>query len=365
MGSRIGALIAALWFPSLTYLNAACGRCYNWLGAGGGMLVWSDGSLPVRGRGDGDCPGSIAGFCGKWSPGLFLSLSLFFLPGSRGEKGTTVLAANRGDFFPFAGLFLGGFCRPRLFEHLDARPDLPGPRHHGFHLLPKYLWNVLLLTGSAALLLASSPILFLAWWSRKRPGSWPVDKIATILFLSGFGLAAARGWWRGGYDQFGKESVLAGCWLLGVAWTVWALSRKRRAQGERTEDGGRWKVGGVPAAAWWALVLTPFLLGFGTATSVADYAGQGRFFTAAGRLLLDPPARGQPGGCGSRGPDGPRAFAGSRVALPGRPYRLATFLPNRRCRFGPKKGRLRVDRGWRRPLAKWAELRRYLFDGDR
>jgi len=44
---------------------------------------------------------------------------------------------------------------------------------------------------------------------------------------------------------------------------------------------------GVPSSVLWGLVLTPFLCGIGTNTSIADYAGQGTvFFVAAGILML-------------------------------------------------------------------------------
>jgi hypothetical protein len=47
------------------------------------------------------------------------------------------------------------------------------------------------------------------------------------------------------------------------------------------------KAKGVPSSVLWGLVLTPFLCGIGTNTSIADYAGQGTvFFLAAGILML-------------------------------------------------------------------------------
>jgi hypothetical protein len=47
------------------------------------------------------------------------------------------------------------------------------------------------------------------------------------------------------------------------------------------------KAKGVPSSVLWGLVLTPFLCGIGTNTSIADYAGQGTvFFLAPGILML-------------------------------------------------------------------------------
>jgi len=71
---------------------------------------------------------------------------------------------------------------------------------------------------------------------------------------------------------------------LGVAWTVWAVGRKSKPEKRGTDETG---LKSAPRPILWALVLTPFLCGIGTNTSIADYAGQGTlFFLAAGILML-------------------------------------------------------------------------------
>jgi hypothetical protein len=191
-------------------------------------------------------------------------------------------------FFVGRDALLSSWAAGRIFQETTGT--------HGFHLLPKYLWEMIyyIYRVGRAFVWLLPPILLLSWWRRENPGLWSVQKIAGVLFLTGFSLAAARGWWRGGYDQFGKESVLAGCWLLGVAWTVWAVNRGVDIKEGISKIGGEELVLGnlglVAGGSIWfscALVLTPFLLGFGTATSVADFAGQGTvFFAAAGVWLL-------------------------------------------------------------------------------
>ena len=160
---------------------------------------------------------------------------------------------------------------------------------HGWFIVPKYGWEIFyyfyrVIRAFVWLL----PVILIFWWlSRRNPERWKLERIAVILFTAGLALAAVRGWWRGGIEQFSKESVLAGCWLLGVAWTGWVVRSRADARVKRTEGREQMMAEGVPSSVLWGLVLTPFLCGIGTNTSIADYAGQGTvFFVAAGILIL-------------------------------------------------------------------------------
>ena len=107
---------------------------------------------------------------------------------------------------------------------------------------------------------------------------------------------------------------------------------------------------GVPSSVLWGLVLTPFLCGIGTNTSIADYAGQGTvFFVAAGILMLGtlPAASIQSVAVVSLA--GLCLIQASRVSssLLGM-YRLGSVLEqNENLGVGPEAGRLQVDRNTR------------------
>jgi hypothetical protein len=157
---------------------------------------------------------------------------------------------------------------------------------HGWFILPKYGWEIFYyFYRIARAFIWLLPAILIFWCLNKRdPLKWTAKKIATILFVAGLSLGALRGWWRGGIEHFGKDSVLAGCWLLGVTWTVWAVRRKSKAEERGTGETG---CNLATRSILWALVLTPFLSGIGTNTSIADYAGQGTiFFVAAGILMM-------------------------------------------------------------------------------
>jgi hypothetical protein len=234
---------------------------------------------------------------------------------------------------------------------------------HGWFIVPKYGWELfyyLYRMGRAFVWLLPG-ILFFWWLGKKTPVKWPAERIATILFSAGLLLAAVRGWWRGGIEQFGKESVLAGCWLLGVAWTVWAV--KRRAEDgqrmsedrrQRTENGSQWSVvggrravGGGQKPVLWGLVATPFLCGIGTNTSIADYAGQGTvFFAATGILLFGQLPSPRIAWVAGVAMVGLCLIQSSRVSssLLGM-YRLGSvFDQTELLTVGPEAGRLHVDR---------------------
>jgi len=106
-------------------------------------------------------------------------------------------------------------------------------------------------------------------------------------------------------------------------------------------------VGSGRNSVLWALVLTPFLCGIGTNTSIADYAGQGTvFFAAAGILLLgfaEPTAIFRVAAVALAGLC---LIQASRVssALLGM-YRLGSVLDQtEKLKTGPEAGGLRVDR---------------------
>ena len=344
-----------LMISSLTYGNAgARSPCYNWLVLIGAMLVWSGwfrfvaarrGALEVA-------LGLFFIFTGKWSSWIVFTpwmLAVLLLAGPKDGRvrfgvvaGTATVLLTGGFLVFFVGLdaLKSTWETGRIFQDTT--------RTHGFYLLPKYAWEILYYcyrVARAYVWLLPGVLLF--WWlAWRQPLRWPIGKIGTILFMAGFFLAAARGWWRGGYDQFGKESVLAGCWLLGVVWTT-----RQRAEGggQKTKLGGRGSVVDIPASVLCALVLTPFLLGFGTATSIADYAGQGTvFLTAAGCLAL---ARVPSKGSGKKFPLAIVALTGLGLIQASRVSSSLLDLSrigsiwnqNARLTFGPEKERFFVD----------------------
>jgi hypothetical protein len=216
---------------------------------------------------------------------------------------------------------------------------------HGWFIVPKYGWEIFYyfyrVVRAFVWLL---PAIFIFWGLKRRnPEKWPATKIATILFSAGLSLGALRGWWRGGIEQFGKESVLAGCWLFGVAWTVWAVGRKSKPEKRGTDETG---LKSAPRPILWALVLTPFLCGIGTNTSIADYAGQGTvFFVAAGVLMLSSLSATSIESVAAVSLVGLCLIQASRVSssLLGM-YRLGSvFEQTEKLSFGPERGGLLVS----------------------
>jgi hypothetical protein len=348
-------------------MTAYCGGirtpCYNWMILLGAMLVWS-GWLRAGSSRLGAVElgaGLTIALIGKWGAALLLlvlfsTLSLFgrssFLGPSRKDWQTALLtfALTMGGFAVYAG-------REGIQDTLRAGVLIAQTTgSHGGFIVPKYGWEILYYAYRVArAYFWLVPAILTFWWlARRKPRKWTPEKIAGVLFAAGLSLAAVRGWWRGGIEQFGKESVLAGCWLLGVAWTVWAL--KRRAEdggrmpedrGPRTEDGSRWAVGGGQKPVLWGLVATPFLCGIGTNTSIADYAGQGTvFFAAAGILLFGQLPSPRIAWVAGVAMVGLCLIQSSRVssALLGM-YRLGSvFDQNEKLSFGPEKQRLLVSR---------------------
>ena len=270
--------------------------CYNWMILVGAILIWSGWLRCGLCR---NAPleiglGLAVAMVGKWTATPFLVAPLLVL---------SVLKKNHGwgpSRSEWVGSFLVGIAAAVGLNFYAGTEgilntiqvgiiDAQTTGSHGWFIVPKYAWEMFYYfyrIGRAFVWLLPAILLF--WWlAKKNREKWTTSRIATILFSGGLLLAAGRGWWRGGIEQFGKESVLAGCWLLGVAWTVWVVRSGADTRVKKTEGREQMMAEGVPSSVLWGLVLTPFLCGIGTNTSIADYAGQGTvFFVAAGILML-------------------------------------------------------------------------------
>ena len=328
--------------------------CYNWMILVGAILAWAGwlrcgysrlGPLEMG-------LGFTFALVGKW--GAALSLLVLFTALSL-INGRNLTGPGRNEWIKamlvftvttvgFA-LYAGGKGIKDTLEAGILIAQTTGS--HGWFIVPKYGWELfyyLYRMGRAFVWLL--PAIFLFWWLvKKNPGKWSTQKVATILFAGGLLLAAVRGWWRGGIEQFGKESVLAGCWLLGVAWTVWAVKRRTEGGGRKSVVGGQWSVGRGRATLLWGLVATPYLCGIGTNTSIADYAGQGTvFFAAAGILMFAIAPVSKMRGVACVALIGLCLIQSSRVssALLGM-YRLGSvFSQTEKVSFGPENQRLMV-----------------------
>jgi len=363
--------VASLCAPVLMVASFTCYSagmrtpCYNWMILLGAMLAWSGwlrcgtgriGSLELGW-------GLTIALLGKWGAALillllFVILSLF----SRGNS----LGPSRADWSKALLAFAGTTAAFAIYagahgirETIQAGVLIAQTTgSHGWFILPKYGWELfyyLYRMGRALVWLLPAILLF--WWlGKKNPKVWPIEKIATILFSAGLLLAAARGWWRGGIEHFGKESVLAGCWLLGVAWTVWAVRGSAKA-----ESGSRGSEGAGRSPVLWGLVATPFLCGIGTNTSIADYAGQGTvFFTAVGVLLFSSLPAQSASRVAGVALTGLCLIQASRVSssLLGM-YRLGSILEQREIlNVGPEAGRLLVNSNTKREVESIHEILR-------
>jgi len=382
LGSEKQAL-AGLCAPVLMVASFTCYSagmrtpCYNWMILLGAILAWS-GWLRCGRSGLGPVEfgvGLAVALMGKWGAALILLLLFALLSLFRSEKSPgasrpdwakalLVFAATTAGFAVYAGS--GGIKDTLQAGVLIAQTT----GSHGWFIVPKYGWELfyyLYRMGRAFVWLL--PAIFLFWWfAKKNPEKWSAQKTATFLFAGGLLLAAVRGWWQGGIEQFGKESVLAGCWLLGVAWTVWAVGRRadtggrksvvggrmpedrgRRAEGgsRKSVVGGQWSVVSGRWPVLWGLMLTPFLCGIGTNTSIADYAGQGTvFMAAAGALMFGRLPWSSVGVVASVALTGLCLIQASRVtsSLLGM-YRVGSVLDqSEMLTVGPEAGQLRVDR---------------------
>jgi len=326
--------------------------CYNWMILVGAILAWSGWLRSgISGVGPFELGVGLAiAVLGKWGAALvllamFAGVSYSLRGKSVGPKrrewivALSTMVVGSGIFAIYAGA--AGIQDTIQAGILIAKTT----GSHGWFIVPKYGWEIFyyfyrVFRAFVWLL----PAIFIFWWlSRRNPEKWTTTKIVTILFAAGLSLGALRGWWRGGIEQFGKESVLAGCWLLGVAWTVWAVGRKSKPEKRGTDETG---LKSAPRPILWALVLTPFLCGIGTNTSIADYAGQGTlFFLAAGILMLGLLPAASIRSVAAVSLAGLCLIQASRVssALLGM-YRVGSvFEQTETVKVGPEAGRLKVD----------------------
>jgi hypothetical protein len=349
-------------------MTAYCGGirtpCYNWMILLGAILAWS-GWLRAGSSRLGAVElgaGLTIALIGKWGAALvllalFVALSLIHRgeplgPSRKGwQTALLTFALITGSFAFYAG-------SKGILDTLQAGVLIAQTTgSHGWFIVPKYGWEIVYYAYRVArAYFWLVPAILVFWWlARRNPRKWTPEKIAGVLFAAGLSLAAARGWWRGGIEQFGKESVLAGCWLLGVAWTVWAVKRRAEERGQGTEGGNPWPVaggrrtvGGGQKPVLWGLVATPFLCGIGTNTSIADYAGQGTvFFAATGILLFGQLPSPRIAWVAGIAMVGLCLIQSSRVssALSGM-YRLGSvFDQTELLTIGPEAGRLHVDAG--------------------
>jgi len=326
--------------------------CYNWMILVGAILAWSGWLRSgISGVGPFELGVGLAiAVLGKWGAALvllamFAGVSFSIRERSVGPKGRewivalSTMVVGSGIFAIYAGA--AGIWDTVRAGILIAKTT----GSHGWFIVPKYGWEIFYyfyrVVRAFVWLL---PAILIFWWlSRRNPEKWTTTRIATILFAAGLSLGALRGWWRGGIEQFGKESVLAGCWLFGVAWAAWAVGQKSAASRPRN---GQEVEKSIPGSLLWALVMTPFLCGIGTNTSIADYAGQGTlFFLAAGILILGPLPDASIRSVAAVSLAGLCLIQASRVssALLGM-YRVGSvFEQTETLKVGPEAGRLKVD----------------------
>ena len=231
--------------------------CYNWMILLGAILAWSGWLRCGLSR---NAPfemglGLAVALVGKWTATPFLvatllGLSLFKKSHGWGPSRSDWVGASLGGLAAAVGLLLYAGAegiKNTLQAGVIAAQTIGS---HVWFIVPKYAWEMFYyLYRVARAYVWLLPAILVFWWLAKRnPEKWKLERIAVILFTAGLALAAVRGWWRGGIEQFSKESVLAGCWLLGVAWTVWAVRRKtdarRRGNGrKKSVVGSQWSVG--------------------------------------------------------------------------------------------------------------------------
>lgn len=330
--------------------------CYNWMILLGAILAWSGwlrcglsrNALFEMGL------GLAVALVGKWTATPFLvatllGLSLFNKSHGWGPSRSDWVGASLVGLAAAVGLLL--YARAEGIKNTLQAGVIAAQTigSHGWFIVPKYAWEMFYyLYRVARAYVWLLPAILVFWWLAKRnPEKWKLERIAMILFTAGLALAAARGWWRGGIEQFGKESVLAGCWLLGVAWTVWVVGRKAD-EGRPRNDKEEEKL--IPGPILGALVLTPFLCGIGTNTSIADYAGQGTvFFVVAGILMFGSLPTASIQSVAAVCLAGLCLIQASRVSssLLGM-YQLGSVLEqSENLEAGPEAGHLRVDRNTR------------------
>ena len=330
------------------YVDGIRTPCYNWLAWWGAGLFLAALFCPEkRGCRSGlwtvlGALGWVVLFLGKWGAALILLAfagAVLFLRRPRDEG----LRQDRFRFLSVLGLGVVGLGvafwvigYQGLADTLEAGVLISRETgSHGFWLIRKYAWELFYyLYRMARAFVWILPLGWMLWWARKKITGVKPDlrTFGSWVFLLGAGLALVRGYGIGGTLTFSKESIIAGGWWIGVLWLVWKV------------------VGFSPTSspAWRPILIctcAPFLLGVGTNTSLADYAGHSTLFTLAGGWLFAT-------GLLSRIP--PAAWLGvvlSAAVLQGtrvvtslqHSYRIGSLWEQTgRLETGPEKGRLQV-----------------------
>jgi hypothetical protein len=285
-----GGLYGSILVASLcVYSNGIRTLSYNWLAWCGGSLFLASIFCPIiRGwRGWIWTAVGILGWLvlllGKWGAAFMVAASvaalLFFPKNNRAdysvERSRLISVLLLGAF---AAIVLGcGIGLSGLVDTINAGVFVVRQyQSHGFWLIPEYVSQLSYYAyrlGRAFVWIV--PIGWLTWWGWKKVSGKKPNFLdfAPVVFLLATGLALIRGYGVGGMLTFTKESIISGGWWLGVLWVVW------KSVGHFPKDA-------VP----WRLVLIcisiPFILGFGSNTSMADYAGRAALLTLAGGWFL-------------------------------------------------------------------------------
>jgi len=353
------ALYGSLLVASLgIYVDGIRTPSYNWLAWGGAGLFLASLLAPGT-RGWREAAWALTGgfglgvlVLGKWGAALLLvAVAAVIL--LTGKKNPGFCPQVQLRFLRILGfglaLLLGCFFWigwQGLTDTLEAGLLISRETgSHGFWLIRKYAWELFYYgyrLGRAFVWII--PLAWGVWWCwRKILGRPPVfSRFGPVVFLMGSALALARGYGVGGTLAFSKESIIAGGWCLGLLWLAW-------------KTGGQALVRGLPWRWIGLCFAAPFLLGAGTNTSLADYAGHGSLFLLVGGWLIR--GRGFPG----MGSAGWLAVLFSVALLQG--VRVGTSLEHSYrigsvweqsvwLRQGPEKERLRVKADFEAFLAR-------------
>ena len=146
-------ILPVLMISSMTYLNAGMRTpCYNWLVLVGGMLLWSGWFLfQSAGKGWGEAGlGLFLIWGGKWPSWIVLVLVLLLASkfSGRWEKEKAFWGKVGVVFLGMTAVFLISFVGPDALSSSWAAGRIfqETTDTHGFHLLPKYLWEMIYYT---------------------------------------------------------------------------------------------------------------------------------------------------------------------------------------------------------------------------
>jgi hypothetical protein len=226
--------------------------------------------------------GVLAMLAGRWGSGLVVLLLLawatFRVPAFRMSRPWFAWTLGGGLLAISAAIFLYVGVEALMAGFWSAKLIFAQTESHGLWLLGQYLANFfyyLYRLARAAIWIL--PLAAICLVLARVPSLRPIFRSKTVIFVSiaAVILALLRGYWKGGTENFSKESVLVGVWLASI---VMIAGRK-----------------GLPDPAgavrfWWMVVFMaalPWVLGLATDTSLADYAGHGALFSvAAGWFFL-------------------------------------------------------------------------------